>query len=153
MVNFSFNEAAGIPRGRLIPPAKSRSFCVGFNEAAGIPRGRPESRGRAGRAGGGRFNEAAGIPRGRQGNPRLDRSNPRSFNEAAGIPRGRPAETASARAAAEVASMRPRVFPAEDGGMGIRGSSGNRPASMRPRVFPAEDNKRPDSPISEPLLQ
>ena len=35
------------------------------------------------------------------------------FNEAAGIPRGR-REPSTARPAAREASMRPRVFPAED---------------------------------------
>ena len=41
------------------------------------------------------------------------RGNP-GFNEAAGIPRGRRA-AAPHQAAARRASMRPRVFPAEDG--------------------------------------
>ena len=61
---------------------------VRFNEAAGIPRGRRDPAWRTG-PGAGRFNEAAGIPRGR-----LDRS----------LLVDRPAR----------ASMRPRVFPAED---------------------------------------
>ena len=40
----SFNEAAGIPRGRLSArPSLTGSSSTGFNEAAGIPRGRPES--------------------------------------------------------------------------------------------------------------
>ena len=59
------------------------------------------------------------------------------FNEAAGIPRGRRTspwrEDLYGRA-----SMRPRVFPAEDAGAGAEGHQGHR-ASMRPRVFPAED--------------
>ena len=132
----SFNEAAGIPRGRLaqhvapvapslasmrprvfpaedtrkldkqmgdraasmrprVFPAEDcgsiRSVCArsaGFNEAAGIPRGRPSRRaGRPGCAAG--FNEAAGIPRGR---PTCDRQ---CWSPGC-------------------ASMRPRVFPAED---------------------------------------
>ena len=37
-----FNEAAGIPRGRLAAARSPvRSLCC-FNEAAGIPRGRPK---------------------------------------------------------------------------------------------------------------
>ena len=35
--------------------------------------------------------------------------------------------------------MRPRVFPAEDGGGRRRAGADASPASMRPRVFPAED--------------
>ena len=60
------------------------------------------------------FNEAAGIPRGRrrQSAPRVPRS--RSFNEAAGIPRGRPSEDRASCRICRAASMRPRVFPAED---------------------------------------
>ena len=38
-----------------------------------------------------------------------------------------------------VASMRPRVFPAEDFIAGAGTWSRQRVASMRPRVFPAED--------------
>ena len=64
-----FNEAAGIPRGRL-PSASLSAFAtlvrLRFNEAAGIPRGRllqtPEGGPGALML---RFNEAAGIPRGR----------------------------------------------------------------------------------------
>ena len=37
------------------------------------------------------------------------------------------------------ASMRPRVFPAEDSSR-RKGDERGRPASMRPRVFPAEDS-------------
>ena len=40
------------------------------------------------------------------------------------------------------ASMRPRVFPAEDGEAG-RPEDGAGEASMRPRVFPAEDAREP----------
>ena len=60
-----FNEAAGIPRGRLGRAFDDEKKNIGFNEAAGIPRGRrgtstntTESRSS--------FNEAAGIPRGRR---------------------------------------------------------------------------------------
>ena len=35
-----FNEAAGIPRGRLSLTAPAPWRCASFNEAAGIPRGR-----------------------------------------------------------------------------------------------------------------
>ena len=61
------------------------------------------------------FNEAAGIPRGRRSrfvtptNRRLI-----GFNEAAGIPRGRRPLPSYCLAGEMPASMRPRVFPAED---------------------------------------
>ena len=38
-----FNEAAGIPRGRLGPGDAACDRAVRFNEAAGIPRGRRSS--------------------------------------------------------------------------------------------------------------
>ena len=61
------------------------------------------------------------------------------FNEAAGIPRGRPKSARHGVSSfPEGASMRPRVFPAEDVralAIGVRQIK----ASMRPRVFPAED--------------
>ena len=59
------------------------------------------------------FNEAAGIPRGRL--CRADGINPAKlgFNEAAGIPRGRLRFDPEDRKV-PLASMRPRVFPAED---------------------------------------
>ena len=60
----SFNEAAGIPRGRLWRCTSLQPLKPGFNEAAGIPRGR-------------------------HGDQRLDPTR-------------------------RHASMRPRVFPAED---------------------------------------
>ena len=109
-----FNEAAGIPRGRR--PARLRpSFRRrGFNEAAGIPRGRPAARAWTNLPGRSRFNEAAGIPRGRRRRRPLWQ---------APVPR---------------ASMRPRVFPAEDERDGRSERDAER-ASMRPRVFPAED--------------
>ena len=98
-----------------------------------------------------RFNEAAGIPRGRP--PRMRRPSrppPKRFNEAAGIPRGRPPGPQVVGPRLEDASMRPRVFPAED----LAGDSGERrhgSASMRPRVFPAEDPAgRPHPPRPEP---
>ena len=37
-----FNEAAGIPRGRLFGSGEERDWRACFNEAAGIPRGRLE---------------------------------------------------------------------------------------------------------------
>ena len=87
-----------------------------FNEAAGIPRGRRG--GERSRAGGNRgFNEAAGIPRGRRGAPRQGPRCCPGFNEAAGIPRGRHDDPDVIRAPGN-ASMRPRVFPAEDGSRG-----------------------------------
>ena len=174
-----FNEAAGIPRGRPTPRAyQTQDEHAGFNEAAGIPRGRRRSRhpGGRGETGPRRFNEAAGIPRGRrtqtQRTLRIWRTG-WSFNEAAGIPRGRPRHTSSSLSLLNTgqASMRPRVFPAEDmrkGGVGYwtkrrcrfneaagipRGRPGDvgplgsslhlRLASMRPRVFPAEDHGSP----------
>ena len=47
------------------------------------------------------------------------------------------------------ASMRPRVFPAEDGA-GVRLAKGDYIASMRPRVFPAEDSWRPPPTMAPP---
>ena len=61
-----FNEAAGIPRGRLARQVRGEWRAASFNEAAGIPRGRP-STGPPRSSGPRRFNEAAGIPRGRHG--------------------------------------------------------------------------------------
>ena len=88
-----------------------------------------------------RFNEAAGIP------PRKTKGRPKSrciecacFNEAAGIPRGRHV-LHLIHAPAERASMRPRVFPAEDRDL-VPGHRADAVASMRPRVFPAEDSGR-----------
>ena len=132
-----FNEAAGIPRGRLAE-RQNRARATGFNEAAGIPRGRLGVV-RVGRDPATRFNEAAGIPRGRRGFRRQDESRlagpasmrPRvfpaedsvcrpeigrgpRFNEAAGIPRGRQSRKPPSLPRHQGASMRPRVFPAED---------------------------------------
>ena len=67
------------------------------------------------------------------------------FNEAAGIPRGRPDQGGIGGHGCLDASMRPRVFPAEDASRPLW-SCGHRPASMRPRVFPAEDPPRPSTP-------
>ena len=61
------------------------------------------------------FNEAAGIPRGRPGTGVVASRNCARFNEAAGIPRGRRPGQGDRRAR-QAASMRPRVFPAEDAG-------------------------------------
>ena len=60
-----------------------------------------------------RFNEAAGIPRGRRLYGTLGLGRTSGFNEAAGIPRGRPSRHAGSERRRH-ASMRPRVFPAED---------------------------------------
>ena len=110
-----FNEAAGIPRGRRSGLRKCCGTTSRFNEAAGIPRGRPTVR------------------------PRSIRRH-RRFNEAAGIPRGRLRDGPRLEARPVLASMRPRVFPAEDPDGGSGGGSDARVASMRPRVFPAEDS-------------
>ena len=59
------------------------------------------------------FNEAAGIPRGRQPGCVAHLRTILGFNEAAGIPRGRRLAPVPARGTRD-ASMRPRVFPAED---------------------------------------
>ena len=87
---MSFNEAAGIPRGRL----SGESASVVKSMAASMrPRVFPA--------------EDAGVVH-RPADVEL------RFNEAAGIPRGRPAVHAR-RPLLDIASMRPRVFPAEDG--------------------------------------
>ena len=65
----------------------------------------------------------------------------RCFNEAAGIPRGRLEHFAERRAFVRGASMRPRVFPAEDDRIRHRIVAPVQ-ASMRPRVFPAEDPRK-----------
>ena len=131
-----------------------------FNEAAGIPRGRPELRPRRREAPRASmrprvfpaedvcryrrfrllscFNEAAGIPRGRRSDSAGWRSSTASFNEAAGIPRGRPLWHLCHVTRGASASMRPRVFPAEDLGSDYLCGAATH-ASMRPRVFPAED--------------
>ena len=96
-------------------------FHTRFNEAAGIPRGRLRQPGRRRRRDG-RFNEAAGIPRGRRATPPPAPPKPRRFNEAAGIPRGRRATPTPPRRWPD-ASMRPRVLPAEDQRVGIDQSS------------------------------
>ena len=63
---------------------------------------------------------------------------PTRFNEAAGIPRGRRTPGGVSMQQEHLASMRPRVFPAEDADPGVwTGYTAD--ASMRPRVFPAED--------------
>ena len=136
----SFNEAAGIPRGRLSTRLRCRWCAVCFNEAAGIPRGRP-SRRRRRRGGATRFNEAAGIPRGRLTSPPPPGDRRPRFNEAAGIPRGRrPCGARSARSSApgfnEAAGI-PRGR--RDKGAGVVADFD---ASMRPRVFPAEDDRK-----------
>ena len=62
-----------------------------------------------------------------------------SFNEAAGIPRGRLGGRRQSAPWHPGASMRPRVFPAEDALRRAAPMRDGMPASMRPRVFPAED--------------
>ena len=62
------------------------------------------------------------------------------FNEAAGIPRGRPGGAGGVQAPGTPASMRPRVFPAEDLTLPTDNPVELNCASMRPRVFPAEDD-------------
>ena len=71
--------------------------------------------------------------------------NAAGFNEAAGIPRGRPRNNVISMrlrpgysGRPRRASMRPRVFPAEDAQHAELAAIGS-VASMRPRVFPAED--------------
>ena len=66
-----------------------------------------------------RFNEAAGIPRGRPPIRATTLSEVRCFNEAAGIPRGR-RRRVTVQLHQRRASMRPRVFPAEDGSRSSR---------------------------------
>ena len=96
--------------GRAMTTERSASF----NEAAGIPRGRRRARTPRRSRECKRFNEAAGIPRGRHFSPvSLDRA-PVGFNEAAGIPRGRRRGGRRHDQGGHRASMRPRVFPAED---------------------------------------
>ena len=132
-----FNEAAGIPRGRRANRSKQP---IVEPRASMRPRVFPAEDllpDRGARVPGGRFNEAAGIPRGRPTCRPQCSAGRRSFNEAAGIPRGRrPVDVPDGLDLR--ASMRPRVFPAEDAkSHGIHLWS--KQASMRPRVFPAED--------------
>ena len=159
-IDHRFNEAAGIPRGRRSGATPDPFWPPCFNEAAGIPRGRPGDRAveapassasmrprvfpaedrkisRRPDSATSRFNEAAGIPRGRRRRSRSGRTRRRGFNEAAGIPRGRLVGLPG-RGAPQDASMRPRVFPAEDLPLEPELVAQLR-ASMRPRVFPAED--------------
>ena len=97
------------------------------------------------------FNEAAGIPRGRPWRACSTWTPGACFNEAAGIPRGRPTVRGTLDPR-DRASMRPRVFPAED-----RRNTGRATArdfaSMRPRVFPAEDPSGRGTTILVPSLQ
>ena len=120
-------------------PTQSPSVS-GFNEAAGIPRGRRATR-RWRRRGSVCFNEAAGIPRGRHPRAAFITDRSTGFNEAAGIPRGRLRDAPRHLEKQVAASMRPRVFPAEDPESGPSARH-RRAASMRPRVFPAEDVRR-----------
>ena len=159
-----FNEAAGIPRGRRVEdrqaggrehasmrprvfPAEDGSPRADHREewcwASMRPRVFPAEDVKAVSAEKCRdlrFNEAAGIPRGRRRAGGLPAGGRRCFNEAAGIPRGRPMDTTSSATTLTFASMRPRVFPAEDDRAVERDPPRHR-ASMRPRVFPAEDSR------------
>ena len=56
------------------------------------------------------------------------------------------------RVGAGLASMRPRVFPAEDLDSSVA-TNRTAYASMRPRVFPAEDVRLPLDAQHEALLQ
>ena len=85
------------------------------------------------------LNEAAGIPRGRHEKTYHQTRFWTRFNEAAGIPRGRlPIETVNSQFIE--ASMRPRVFPAEDA-VAVRHEEPVHVASMRPRVFPRKTDR------------
>ena len=156
-----FNEAAAIHRGRRDQPGhegrhrpasmRPRLFtaedgaawqCVcrtvrRFNEAAAIHRGRRRRRSVSPRP---RdcFNEAAAIHRGRRGRRRSRFARQPRFNEAAAIHRGRRGRSRPARMEVWSASMRPRLFTAEDQRAARRGGVDDR-ASMRPRLFTAED--------------
>ena len=134
-----FNEAAGIPRGRhetvhhrngdRAASMRPRVFPAedhdghrgdeGFGGASMRPRVFPAEDAPLGVSGGGTdvscFNEAAGIPRGRRRAPVFPAGPDAGFNEAAGIPRGRRRRLVSTSWTCR-ASMRPRVFPAEDAG-------------------------------------
>ena len=132
-----FNEAAGIPRGRREAPRVARRV----RRASMRPRVFPAEDSRTGWSAASPrpcFNEAAGIPRGRLPDSAPNQVLRPGFNEAAGIPRGRLAEGRRDGHLGCAASMRPRVFPAEDS-RAAAGSCRARSASMRPRVFPAED--------------
>ena len=107
-------------RPRVFPAEDSwvtfrvRAIARCFNEAAGIPRGRRTAQACA-KDSHARFNEAAGIPRGRLSRRTTSLACSRfGFNEAAGIPRGR-LVLIERGFYGDRASMRPRVFPAEDG--------------------------------------
>ena len=109
----SFNEAAGIPRGRRSEPVS----CLYPLMASMRPRVFPAEDARSGspsRKDSECFNEAAGIPRGRPERDAGTEDGVRGFNEAAGIPRGRLHGQGPGGPGAVHASMRPRVFPAED---------------------------------------
>ena len=158
-----FNEAAGIPRGRLgdvnritgdirasmrprvFPAEDGRALPV-------VPRAVPASMRPRVFPAEDRARTASPGPRSSNASmrPRVfpaedealygDFSPPHvRFNEAAGIPRGR-LRHGGARDGAQYASMRPRVFPAEDT-LANDATKAVSIASMRPRVFPAEDTR------------
>ena len=132
-----FNEAAGIPRGRPGSSAASRRCPRCFNEAAGIPRGRPPQNSITS-ASATSFNEAAGIPRGRRAASQGSFPSGLGFNEAAGIPRGRPCRC-SGRASRSARFNEAAGIPRGRQQLGFDPVSVPPVASMRPRVFPAED--------------
>ena len=117
----------------VLPPVRGR---LRFNEAAGIPRGRLHGCTDEGRASG-----ASMRPRefpAEDARAIASTTTRWSFNEAAGIPRGRLAVPPFLPVGLSIASMRPREFPAED--LHQRGAPARcTRASMRPREFPAED--------------
>ena len=83
-----FNEAAGIPRGRLTVPPSNRYLSGASMRPRVFPAEDPKFGDRVpGRSK--RFNEAAGIPRGRPTRTAASFVVTSRFNEAAGIPRGR----------------------------------------------------------------
>ena len=87
--SIRFNEAAGIPRGRLYVIF----HCIVNHQASMRPRVFPAE-------------DSTGSASMYQ--------YPVGFNEAAGIPRGRHDDPGACNRQPEPASMRPRVFPAED---------------------------------------
>ena len=118
--NISFKSSAASMRPRVFPAEDVRcaaSACRGLHGASMRPRVFPAedmSCRSPVSAPSHRFNEAAGIPRGRRDAMRLYELPAGRFNEAAGIPRGRRRLRVQAIGQPLLASMRPRVFPAED---------------------------------------
>ena len=148
--HIRFNEAAGIPRGRRLGPYALDLLLV---RASMRPRVFPAedqpntaARGCPRRS----FNEAAGIPRGRPGSRLWSSRIARGFNEAAGIPRGRPQWVSEGRVRYAAASMRPRVFPAEDAG-GVNGMSGELDGFNEAAGIPRGRRPRPLAEVAHDL--